>query len=282
MHPKHSSLIKHGFPIEEQAVAPETERKSSVVRAREARVLSQPYHLAELKSHPAAPPSVAPSNTAPAKAEEQQLSREDLDALRAEWEAEWQARHAAELDQARAIAYEEGQAAAHAEWEAVVEEERAAVRQDLERLHAQFDDYLKKLEPMLADLAFEVARQLLAAPLPEDVQRVSAQALTHALDTFRDAAAIDIVLHPGDLDRLEAAGLTDDIGALYTGLRWKTDETLDPGDWIVQSPEAAVRRLKQELLANLKSRVLQLSVARRKEPGDVMDDLSEPENPEAA
>lgn len=231
----------------------------AVLRGAAARRAVQPWRLDELDREPAAPlplppdPAPAPEAAAPA----------DLDALRAGWEAAWQARYDEAVEAARAEGHAAGYAEARAELEAEAEAARAELAADAERLRGMWRDYVKKAEPLLASLAFDVAQSLLSAPLPPDVRSVSAQALAQALDELAGSPVLDVSLHPDDLARLEAFGLTDDLQDQHEALRWKADPALEPGDWIVQSPEAAIRRLRDEVLDHLRRRLDLVALARK-------------------
>ncbi|MDX1548356.1 MAG: FliH/SctL family protein, partial [Rhodothermales bacterium] len=191
--------------------------------------------------------------------------------LRAVWEAAWEERHEAALAEARETAYEaghaEGRAAAEEALHAEIEAERATLIETGLRLQTMWQDYVAKCEPLLASLAFEVARQLLAAPLPQDVRAVTTQALARALQDLAERPSVEVTLHPEDLDRLSAYGYLDDLGATHEGLRWKADARLDPGDWVVQTPDAAIRHLKDELLNHLQSRFGLLTALQKRGDG---------------
>jgi len=173
-------------------------------------------------------------------------------------EAAWQVRLSEEVARARAEAYETGYAEGHAAAEAVLqaafEQQTAQLEADRAQLQVAWQAFVKRSEPLLASLAFDVAGQLLDAPLPQDVRAVSAQALGQAFEAFGNAIPLEITLHPDDYARLQTYGLMDDLAAGHSGLRWNSDPKLAQGDWIVQSPDGAIRRLKEELLAQLKSR----------------------------
>lgn len=137
----------------------------------------EPYVMMELDLAPAFPlPEVEPQ---PLDAPEPEPEPD-----RATVEAAWQARLDEAVAHARAEAYEEGYVAAEAALQASFEQRQADLHADAERLQATWKDFLKKTEPLMVSLAFEVARQLLEAPLPQDVRAVSAQALAQAIDQF--------------------------------------------------------------------------------------------------
>lgn len=229
-----------------------------------------------LRDVAARPYAWEPFVAAPVPVEEEREPEPSAEALnearlRAEWEAAWQERHEAALAEARETAYEaghaEGRAAAEEALHAELEAERATLIETGLRLQTMWQDYVAKCEPLLASLAFEVARQLLAAPLPQDVRAVTTQALARALQDLAESPSVEVTLHPEDLDRLSAYGYLDDLGATHEGLRWKADARLEPGDWVVQTPDAAIRHLKDELLNHLQSRFGLLTALQKRGDG---------------
>ncbi|MFQ5571123.1 MAG: hypothetical protein ACE5G0_15695, partial [Rhodothermales bacterium] len=74
----------------------------------------------------------------------------------------------------------------------------------------------------------------------------------------------EITLNPEDYTRLEAYGIVEDLNAMHDDLRWTTSEKMKTGDWVVQTPDAAVRRLKEELVSQLRSRLGLLAVMKNR------------------
>ncbi len=186
-----------------------------------------------------------------------------------ELEAEWQARLEEAVARTRAEAYEEGYeqgyVAAEAALQASFDQRKAMLEEDVARLQAAWKETMKKSEPLLVSLAFEMVKQLLDAPLPHDVRAVSARTLAEALEQFGEDTPIEISLHPDDLSRLQAYGLTDDLQAMHSGIRWVPNPDISMGDWIAQSPDAAIRRLKDDMLNQLKSRLGLLAVMKNRD-----------------
>ncbi len=224
---------------------------SGILKGQHARVAAAPYdEVATVEFVPDFPlPDI---EKAGAEEQEEAPSPDEL-------EAAWQARLEEAVERARDEAYkegyEQGYVAAEAALRASFEQRTAMLEEDVARLQAAWKDFMKKSEPLLASLAFEVVKQLLDAPLPQDVRAVSAQALAQALEHFGEDTPIEISLHPDDLSRLQAYGLTDDLKAMHSGIRWDPNPDIPMGDWIAQSPDAAIRRLKDDMLNQLKSRL---------------------------
>ncbi len=237
---------------------------SGIFRRGEAPVPVVPLVMGELDYEPEFPlPETAPVVV---EAPEPPASEPSVDPALERYlvlEAEWQGRLEEAVERARAEAYEEGceqgyeqgYVAAEAALQASFDQRKAELEKDVARLQTAWKKFLKKSEPMMVSLAFEVVQQLLNAPLPQDVRAVSTQALSQAIDQFGEDTPIEITLHPDDYSRLQAYGLTDDLEALNSSIRWNSDASIPMGDWIVQSPDSAIRRLKQEVLSHLKSRL---------------------------
>lgn len=243
-------------------------RLTGILRGGEAPAPVIRYEMADLSLEPDFPlpepaPTAVPEPAAPVVDEEPAPEQYHI------LEAEWQQRLEEAVEQARKEAYEEGYeegyVAAEAALQASFDQRKVELEKDVARLQAAWREFLKKSEPLMASLAFEVVRQLLDAPLPQDVKAVSVQALSNALDQFGEDTPIEITLHPDDYSRLQAYGLTDDLEALHSSIRWNAEETIAMGDWIVQSPDSAIRRLKEEMLGHLKSRLGLLAIMKARD-----------------
>lgn len=183
----------------------------------------------------------------------------DYAALRAAWEAEWQQQAVAECEAAvaaaRAQAYAEGAAAARAELAAAREAERLAFADDAARLHALWEAHLTSLDPPLVELALDVAEAVLDGPLGEDDHATLTEAITSAVERVATQPPLVVSLHPVDHLRLEEAGLAEALSASHPGLRWVPDAGLAEGDWTLDADGVAVRRVRSEVLHDLRHRL---------------------------
>ncbi|SHL01653.1 flagellar assembly protein FliH [Rhodothermus profundi] len=179
----------------------------------------------------------------------------DEAALRAAIEAEWQERLAEAIRQARAEGEAAGRAAAEAEWAPRLQALQEQLARELERLRQAWADYTRQLEPMLVELAIEVAEALLDAPLPESLKGVSARMLTEAVEQLARSAPLEISLHPVDFLRLQEQGIVAQLENRHPDLHWDLNPGLHEGDWIVQTPTAMQRRIRQEMLQRLRQRL---------------------------
>ena len=240
-----------------------------VLRGAQARAAAAPYVMADLDIEPDFPLPEPGVYETPASLSDPAPDAGPDPARYGKLEAAWQARLEEAVERTRAEAYEEGYeqgyVAAEAALQASFDQRKAMVEDDVARLQAAWKEAMKKSEPLLASLAFEVAKQVLDAPLPQDVRAVSGQALAQAIEQFGEEAIIEVSLHPDDLSRLQAYGLTDDLEAMHSGVRWDPNPDVQMGDWIVQTPDAAIRRLKDELLNQLKSRLGLLAVMKKRD-----------------
>ncbi len=180
---------------------------------------------------------------------------ERLDLLKAEWDAQWQERLDEEVATARAEGREAGYADACAEFDKKQAAHEAVLATDVARLEGLWRDHVEATQPLLVELAFEVAATLIDAPLPDEARRAATQALTEAIDELAGQGPAEIMLHPVDYMRLQEAGITAQLEAAHTGLQWTPDPTLDEGDWSVTAPQAVIRRLRTEMIEMLKHRL---------------------------
>lgn len=224
-----------------------------VIRDAQTRMQAEPYTVdgpnwrsdVPLPSRPAAPdPEPEPV---------------DLDALRAEWEAEWEERATAEREAAvaaaREAAYAEGAAAAKAELAAEREAERAALTADAARLRTLWDDHLTAADPHLVGLAVDVAEAVLDGALGEHTHATTAAAITGAVERLAARPPLVVTLHPVDHLRLQEAGMMDALTAAHPDLRWVPDPSLAEGDWSLDANGAAIRRIRAEVLHDLRVRL---------------------------
>ena len=245
-------------------------RLTGILRGGEAPAPVIPYEMADLSLEPDFPLPEPASTAVPepeplASVADEEPNLEPGHALEAEWQQRLEEAVERACKEAYEEGYEEGYVAAEAALQASFDQRKVELEKDVARLQAAWQEFLKKSEPLMASLAFEIVRQLLDAPLPQDVKAVSVQALSNSLDQFGEDTPIEITLHPDDYSRLQAYGLTDDLEALHSSIRWKAEETIAMGDWIVQSPDSAIRRLKEEMLGHLKSRLGLLAIMKARD-----------------
>ena len=159
--------------------------------------------------------------------------------------------------------YEAGYAAALAFAEAELAETRAAhaaarvahdatAAADAAALHAAYEAFFRRSEPVLAELAVGAAEVLFDAPLAGEARDAAFAALAAAVERFA-GGPVTLALPPEDLERLQTSGLADHLERHQPALRWRPDPALDPGDWTVEADEGAVRRVRRELVATLRA-----------------------------
>lgn len=186
----------------------------------------------------AEPPPPAPIDPAEAFEDGRQAGRaerdEEVDALRAEVD-----RLTAALDEATATAAERATFA-----------ERAA-----ERLSTEWTEAIRRTEPQLVSLAIETAEALLDAPLSPEQRTAADRAVAVAVDGVAGEAPLVVALHPVDLLHLQESGLADSLSGAHPGLRWEPDGTFAEGDWSVSTSDAAIRRVRADMVAALRNRL---------------------------
>ncbi len=139
--------------------------------------------------------------------------------------------------------------------EAAAAEARAHAAEAAARLNTAWNDGIRALEPAMAALAVAVAEGVLEAPLSDAQQEAAHAALAEAVDAVAGTAPTTIALHPVDLLQLRESGLADALAAAHPTLRWESDPHLAAGDWTVETPEAAVHRLRAPMLTALRERL---------------------------
>nr|MBO2492958.1 hypothetical protein [Rhodothermus marinus] len=204
----------------------------------------------------ASPDETQSQDFGPAKAEVDS-DKEAIDeaTLRATMEAAWQKRLEEATARARAEGEAAGRTAAEAEWAPRLQALQEQLARELERLRQAWADHTRQLEPLLVELALEVAETLLDAPLPESIRGVSARTLTEAVEQLARSAPLEISIHPVDFLRLQEQGVIAQLESRHPDLHWDLNPGLSEGDWIVQTPTAMQRRIRQEMLERLRQRL---------------------------
>ncbi len=187
------------------------------------------------------------------------LSPQDRDDLRTAWEAIWKQQSDTEREAAvaaaREDAYAEGMAAAQAERDAEWQMERTAFADDAARLRSLWEDHLAVIDPLLVELAVDVAEAVLDRPLDDKAHEATTAAVTAAVERLAAHPPLVITLHPVDHLRLQEAGMVDALTASHPGLRWAPDTTLAEGDWSLDATGAAIRHVRAEILSDLRRRL---------------------------
>lgn len=234
-----------------------------VVRGACATVAPRPFELAVLAPTPdfALPPVEEPGPVSEAVEpevlyEDPEVLYEDPEQQRARQEAEAQVRLAEETARAREEGWQAGYAQARAETGQQVEACREALDLVRSALHTAWTTALHQMEPMVAHLAFALAEAILEAPLPANLRTLSTQQLTTTIEQLALAPPVQVRLHPVDLLRLQEATVIEPLMAAFPDLQWESNADLKPGEWVVQTPTALVRRLHLELLAYLRQHLM--------------------------
>ncbi|MEM6647809.1 MAG: hypothetical protein AAF730_16300 [Bacteroidota bacterium] len=184
-------------------------------------------------------------------------------ALDAEREAEWEDRLEAEVAAARDAAFADGYAAAKAEaqdehetWKSEQAERHQALLDKLVVFKNAWKVHLEKSEQPLLRLALTAAKAITEVTPAHAQIKAAERALRQAVGQLAGEAPVEICTHPVDYLRLQELGVVDRLDELFNHLTWTPDALLSEGDWIVQTTDQAIRRLQDELYANLKAELL--------------------------
>ena len=168
-----------------------------------------------------------------------------------EIEAAWNAR----IEEARQLAlaegHEAGQAAAKAEYDREVADLKLRFAQDLDAIQHSWHAFMRQSEPKLVQLAFRLARTVLDSPLPDDVRQISERIVADAVERMATDVTVEIILHPVSYLRMQETGIEEQLNAVHSKLRWRTNPDMKQNEWVVQSPRAATRRIEEELIDQL-------------------------------
>ncbi|MFK7846925.1 MAG: hypothetical protein AB8G77_16610 [Rhodothermales bacterium] len=174
--------------------------------------------------------------------------------IKLEWDAAWQIKLDHQLEKARLAGYETGYLDAKTALAEEISLEKEAFTFALETLQGTWENFINRSETLLLEIALEIAHFLVDVPLPESVSKSTETALLQALEGLARDVPVQLSLNPVDFLRLRESGLTKHIENQFSTLRWDPQPTLKEGNWIVQTPREAIRRVSEELLASLRDR----------------------------
>jgi flagellar assembly protein FliH len=258
-------ILKHLVEPSSDSLAAEPEKVHRVIRARDSRLNTQPVQLDSRDFL---------RNTAQRTGENLHKSAKTaskpktVESLKEEWDAQWQQRLDTAVAAARDEAFALGYTDAHARLQQDYEAQKDVLGAHFLKLRAAWKQFLEESEPSLVELSFDIAQAVLDSPLPGNVKNVATRALAEAVEQLAGSAPIEIMLHPVDFLSLQESGLVDQLESLHAGIRWEPRPEMKQGDWAVQSPAAAIRRLESELIGTLRSRLGLLAVVGKRSTGE--------------
>lgn len=168
-----------------------------------------------------------------------------------EIEAAWNARIEEARELGLAEGHDAGRAAAKAEYDKDVADLKLRFAHDLDAIQHSWTEFMRRSEPQLVQLAFRLARTVLDAPLPDDVRQISERIIADAVERMATDVTVEIILHPVSYLRMQETGIEEQLNAVHSKLRWRTNPDMQQNEWIVQSPRAATRRIEDELIDQL-------------------------------
>ena len=136
-----------------------------------------------------------------------------------------------------------------------IEDQRAFVQHTAERLSEQWTGAIRAIEPTLAAMAIDVAEAVLEAPLADRQRDATDRAIADAVDTLAGDAPLSVIVHPVTLLHLQETGLAESLSGAHPRLRWEPDNTIAEDDWAASTPEAAIRRIRVAMIADLRERL---------------------------
>lgn len=178
--------------------------------------------------------------------------QEYLDSFEERIGAEWQEKLDKAVEVAQKSGFEEGYNQAKEQYEKKVELSKNEFKQGLERFRESWENYLKRSEATLLSIAMEITQFIIDVPLPQKFSDITQRVLNEALDQLASDTPLTLSLNPLDLLRLQESGMLDVMMDKFSALRWDPQPTLKEGNWIIQTPKQAIRRISDELLEHLK------------------------------
>ena len=230
----------------------------NVLRKSIAELKADPVDL--FQSWPAPKPAPAPIALQQERSPEddwertRKVERDLRDTIRREFESSWQPKLEHAEETARAEGYEQGYAAAKKDLEDEFFTAKKHYQEGLQRLRDTWGGFISRSETLLLEIAVEIAQFLIDVPLPERFSKLTEEALVEALENLSHDVPIRLSLNPVDLMRLQESGMARFVEEQFPTLRWDPQATLKEGNWIIQTPRQAIRRVSEELIENLRDR----------------------------
>ena len=184
--------------------------------------------------------------------EQEEFNTLELEQLKRQLEQEWQKKLDEEVERAKESAFEEGYNRAKDQFEQKVENSKKEFEKGLDRIKESWENYLKRSEAILMQIALEITQFIIDIPLPKQYSDITESVLNDALDQLSRETPLALSLNPLDLLRLQESGMMDVLKEKFPALRWDPQPTLKEGNWIIQTPQQAIRRISDELLHHLK------------------------------
>lgn len=190
-----------------------------------------------------------------------------------EVEAEWEARLEEQVALAREEAFQEGRSDAKSDYDRQVAELKERFASDLDGIQASWERFMRRAEPKIVQLAFEISRVVLDAPIPDEIRSVCERTIADTIERMATDVPVEIVLHPVSYLRLQEIGVEEQLNATHSKLRWRTNPEMKQNEWTVQSQRSATRRLEGELIDQLQ-RELSLRELHRDHPTSQQQDTA--------
>ena len=186
-------------------------------------------------------------------AQENKIDAEQLQRIQDEWERDWQDK----LELAVKVATDEGIKRGYEEAQAELVQQREKIKEEfntsLKQFQESWDNYIKRSETLLLRIALEITQFIVDIPLPGHYSDITERILNETLDQLSRDTPLTLSLNPLDLLRMQESGVMELIKEQFSGIRWDPQPNLKEGNWIIQTPRQAIRRITDELLDNLKN-----------------------------
>ncbi|MBX2818738.1 MAG: hypothetical protein KTR29_03625 [Rhodothermaceae bacterium] len=240
-------------------LAEEDEAKKSLKKSRniisgsDVRIQSERIEICQFDFSSPQEPSIPHDPIEEEALEEQEsVNQEQLEELKAQLEEEWQKKVDEAVENAQKTAFEEGYNRAKEQYEKKAENSKKEFERGLDRIKESWENYLKRSETILMQIALDITQFIIDMPLPKQYSDITERILNDALDQLSRETPLTLSLNPLDLLRLQESGMMDVIKDKFPALRWDPQPTLKEGNWIIQTPQQAIRRISDELLHHLK------------------------------
>ena len=228
-------------------------KSRNIIPNTDVRVQSERIEICQFDfSAPQEPSSPPKSLEQEAHEEQETINQEQLEELKAQLEEEWQKKVDQAVENAQKTAFEEGYNRAKEQYEKKVENSKREFERGLDRIKESWENYLKRSETILMQIALDITQFIIDMPLPKQYSDITERILNDALDQLSRETPLTLSLNPLDLLRLQESGMMDVIKDKFPALRWDPQPTLKEGNWIIQTPQQAIRRISDELLHHLK------------------------------
>jgi flagellar biosynthesis/type III secretory pathway protein FliH len=180
---------------------------------------------------------------------EEEANREELQQALEEQEQQWQQRLEQVRQQAQQEGYERGLQEGQQQAHQMVQERLTVFEQALDQAGNKVEAVVEQLAPGVTSMIFEVAEKVIGIPLNHSQLRERVRREVRAtLDRLDESLRIQVYVSPNDFESIQQ--ITNQYQ--NRNIHVQADDTLQPGEYFVETNQEAVVRNFQKALRDMR------------------------------